>query len=91
MVTVRLPLFDVIWPKVEEVMLVLGRAQVRVIQDVVQLGAELQPHPLADGLPPAHDGIEADGSGVAKVRFRARAAAERIRRGTGDTRWCRTS
>jgi len=35
------------------------------------LSAELQPHPLADGLPPAHDRIETEGSRVAKIRFRA--------------------
>src|SRR6266849_4457981 len=56
--------------------------QVRVVQDVVELGAELQPHTLADGLPPAHDGIETEGSRVAQIRFGTRAAAERVRPGT---------
>src|SRR5258708_3115142 len=54
---------------------VAWRTRDRVVQDVVELGAELQPHALADGLPSAHNGIPTDRSGVAQIRFRARAVA----------------
>src|SRR5438552_3816166 len=59
------------------------RPQIRVVEDVVPLSAELQPHPLADGLPPAHHGIEAECSGVAEIRLSTRAVSEAVCRGRG--------
>src|SRR5260370_11909462 len=59
------------------------RPQIRVVEDVVPLSAELQPHPLVDGLPPAHHGIEAECSGVAEIRLGTRAVSEAVRRGRG--------
>src|SRR4051794_16971586 len=49
-----------------------------MIQHVVKLGAELQPHALTDWLPPAHHCVEAECAGVPQIRFCARAVAKRV-------------
>src|SRR5262249_3340200 len=55
-----------------------GGTEIRMIEEVVHLGAELQPHALTDRLPSAHHSVEGNGPRVAKIWFGARSRAERI-------------